>query len=118
MTYPNADVKYSTKADPEWITKATVDLKWEPPLEVDSDDVVGYITGRCPRCGHLISTSIRSTIAGITVPSTADRVPREGAGMICDCGEDHDAPDKKSGCGAAFQLSSAEIKALKNFPAD
>lgn len=118
MAYPDHDAPYSTDADEAWLKTATAHLKWEAPSQGEGDDVVGHITGACPRCGHSISTTISGVMVGVVDLSVADQIPQDGVAMICDCGAvvEHKTPEGERGCGAGFQLSAAEVVGLDNFP--
>ena len=118
MSYPNARVRYSTTPDAAWLGN-TKTLKWLPREDRDPRDVVGHIGGGCPRCGHAIGTTVRGIIiAGVTEIPVSARIPKGGVGMICQCGDTHKPPAGKTGCGAGFDLSVEDIKALSGFPQD
>jgi len=114
--YPDPKAPYSTFPDMAWLDQATSQLKWEPPRQAGTDDSVGEVTGGCPRCGHTISMNVKSTIAGIAPLTVAQRLPRGGVAVICNCLESHTPPAGKSGCGAGFKLNVDEITRLPGFP--
>ena len=113
MSYPDPTVQYGD-ADAETWLRNWRQLKWERRDPDDPPSIVGYVTGPCPRCGHTISEGVFiHVIAGINPVGEADELP--SVGVICDCDHDHKAPTGKSGCGAGFELTAAEIRSLQGF---
>ena|SRR6187401_3315714 len=114
MAYPDPAVTYGDSDVAAWLPNWRK-LSWAPPDADDPPEILGYVTGPCPRCGHTISEAVYThVIAGINPTDEADEL--HSVGVICDCIDDHKAPTGKSGCGAGFELTADDIRSLTGFP--
>lgn len=114
MAYPNPKVEYGESDGDAWIPNWR-QMDWAEPGADDPPEILGYVAGPCPRCGHTISEGVYSRIiAGMNPVTESQRLP--SVGIICDCIYDHKAPTGKSGCGAGFELTADDIRSFPSFP--
>ncbi len=119
MTQPSSPLPFETSepnarkwTDAAYEALATGTLKGK--LERHDGVLVSHVTGRCPRCEHLITDNQVLTIVaegirrGVDAPPPSDYVP---VTVTCDCGRDHPRrPPGGHGCGITFRLELRQPK--------